>query len=280
MLLPFWALVLSTIQACTREALSFDSSLIGMAVHDGRIVLTEGCSAMAWQQRAIVGMMASFVADLPDMDLAFNVHDEPRVLVPHGDLSWLVAKAKDVSMLAATTTTVARPLVSFSPRLANISDGMNFLPSATTCFNHYAHQSVWLPSRLSCPPDSPVWLLEEQPVVVVARDDDAGSYTLGKLGFVFNATAFSDICLTPSLRQMYSFFNWPNTFNVVHDLFPIFSQSKISSFQDILYLSPWYWDSKVNYTIERDVDWANKDNRMYWQGSTMGGFSHDGRWWR
>ena len=272
-LLPFWALVPSTIRARTKEALGFDNNLIGMAVRDGRVVLAEGVGATAWHQKAVVGMMASFVADLPDMDIAFNVHDEPRVLVPYDDLSRLVAAAKDMSMPAAAAVT--HPSASFSPRPADLGDGMNFSACATTRFNHYAHQSVWAPSRLSCAPGSPARSLDEPP----ARDDGR-SYALGELGFVFNATAFSDICLTPSLRESYGFFDRPNAFDVVHDLFPIFSQSKVSSFQDILYPSPWYWVGKVNYTEERDVDWDQKDNRMYWRGSTTGGFSRDGGWRR
>ena len=33
---------------------------------------------------------------LPDMDLVFNLHDEPRVVIPHDDLTYLLARAHTV----------------------------------------------------------------------------------------------------------------------------------------------------------------------------------------
>ena len=93
-------------------------------------------------------------------------------------------------------------------------------------------------------------------------------------------TAFSDICNSPSLSYTFGFFDRPNAFNIIQELTPIFSQSKVSSFQDILYPSPWYWSTKVVYEPERDTTWQNKTNSLYWRGSTTGGFSRDGGWRR
>lgn len=269
-LLPFWAVAPSTIRARTREALGFPNELIGMTIRDGRCTLIQGGGE--WQQKATLGMMEGFIAHLPDMDLAFNVHDEPRVLVPYDDLNRLVSTAKEVAMPAAAA--VASPANNFSARPADLGDGMSLSGVKTTRFNRFAHQAVWGPSKLSCPPDSPARSLDEPP------QDDPASYARGELGFIFNDTAFSDVCLTPSLRETYGFFDRPNAFDVVHDLFPVFSQSKVSSFQDILYPSPWYWYGKVDYDEAKDVEWSEKTDAMYWRGSTTGGFSRDGGWRR
>ena len=72
-----------------------------------------------------------------------------------------------------------------------------------------------------------------------------------------------DVCMSPSLRDNYGFLVCPNAFNIVQDLFPIFSQSKLSSFQDILYPSPWYWATRVGYIEKRDMEWEEKENQMY-----------------
>jgi len=101
-----------------------------------------------------------------------------------------------------------------------------------------------------------------------------------ELGFIYNQTAFSDICQSPSLSETHGFFDRPNAFNIVHDLFPIFSQSKMSSYSDILYPSPWYWSGKVPYNQSLDMDWEEKEEKIYWRGSTTGGFSRDGGWRR
>lgn len=269
-LLPFWALEPSVIRQRTRESLGFDNALIGLLIRDGETVKIE--NGDTWQQDATTGMMKDFVQYLPDMDVAFNVHDEPRVMVPHEDLARLVAFAKDKALPAAYQNRVPRN--KWSPRPQDLNGGQRIDEVKTTRFNHFAHQPTWTNSRLSCSPDSPARALDERAA------DNVTSYALGELGFIYNKTAFSDVCMSPSFKETYGFFDRPNAFNIVHDLFPIFSQSKISSFQDILYPSPWYWYGKVTYEEETDMPWSAKKDTMYWRGSTTGGFSRDGGWRR
>lgn len=267
-LLPFWALKPSVIRERAREALGFDNALLGVLIRDGRVISAAGGSK--WQQRATNGMMTSFVKFLPDMDLPFNIHDEPRVAIPCDDLSRLVAKAKDESMPAAFN--VQEPKNAWSPRPTDVDDGTRFNEYKITRFNVFAHQPTWTHSRVSCSPDSPARGLGDDLI------DNPVPFSFSELGFISNTTAFSDICLSPSLRHRFGFFNRPNSCKIVQDLFPIFSQSKISSFQDILYPSPWYWSEKVAYEESQDYDWEYKEEKMYWRGSTTGGFSRHGGW--
>lgn len=269
-LMPFWALKPSVIRGRAREALGFDNALLGVIIRDGKVISAAGGSE--WQQKSTVGMVREFVQYLPDMDLPFNLHDEPRVVVPHDDLSRLVATAKDVAMPAAFQNTA--PKNSWSPRAADMDDGTRPTEVKFTRFNVFAHQPTWTNSRMSCSPESPARTLDE------SIQDDTNSFATSQLGFIFNKTAFSDICLSPSLQERHGFFNRPNAFNIVHDLFPIFSQSKISSFQDILYPSPWYWSNKVAYDQSDDYPWDSKEDKLYWRGSTTGGFSRNGGWRR
>lgn len=269
-LLPFWALDPAVIRKRAREALGFDNAFIGVLIRDGVVVTAAGGSE--WQQKSTTSMLASFVKYLPDMDLPFNVHDEPRVIVPSDDLSRMVATAKDKTMPISFTTPLPRN--AWSPRPADVDDGKSFSESKTTRFNEFAHQPTWTHSRLSCPPESPARALDE------SMRDDPSSFTFSELGLISNHTAFSDICLSPSLREKFGFFDRPNAFKIVHDLFPIFSQSKISSYQDILYPSPWYWSGKVAYREKDDTPWENKKKQLFWRGSTTGGFSRNGGWRR
>ena len=269
-LLPFWALKPSVIRGRAREALGFDNALLGLIIRDGAVISAAG--GTEWQQKSTVGMVKDFVKHLPDMDLPFNIHDEPRVVVPNDDLSRLVSIATDQAMPAAFSKVATKN--AWSPRPADVDDGTRPNEVKITRFNRFAHQPTWTNSRMSCSPDSPSRVLDE------SIEDDATSFAFSSLGFLFNKTAFSDICLSPSLKERHGFFNRPNAFNIVHDLFPIFSQSKISSYQDILYPSPWYWSNKVAYDEKDDYSWEKKKNRLYWRGSTTGGFSRDGGWRR
>jgi hypothetical protein len=270
-LLPFWALKPSTIRERLRLALGNDeNALIGVMVRDGNVVKIE--HGQDWEQQATTGMMKEFVQYLPDMDLAFNIHDEPRVVVPHDQLSSLLQKAKEVDLAAAMRN--QSPRNAFSARPSDMNDGTRFDVETTSRFNKFAHQQTWTHARLSCPVDSPARNFEDNP------PDNLTSYAAAPLNYVYNQTAFSNICNAPSLATHFGFFERPNAFNIIHELTPIFSQSKISSFQDILYPSRWYWFGKVGYDESRDTTWENKTNSLYWRGSTTGGFSRGGGWRR
>lgn len=271
LILPFWGLKPKTIRERAKEALGFENFLMGLAIRDHEVTYIR--DAQEWQQNATKGMMDKFIKYLPDMDLAFNIHDEPRVVVPHDDMKRLVAKAKDTNIPKANS---AKALSNeFSSTAAELSDGYSFDETKLTRFNVFAHQPTWTHSRMSCSPDSPSRILEEDD-----RLDYRSDYGYSDLGLVYNSTAMSDICLSPSYATAHGFFNVPNSYNIVHDLFPIFSQSKISSYGDLVYPSPWYWYGKVTYDEATDRPWTEKQNQLYWRGSTTGGFSRNGGWRR
>lgn len=272
-LLPFWGLAPQTIRQRARETMGFDNQVMGVLIRGGKVTLTDGGGdARQWQREATAGMMKEFVQYLPDLDLVFNLHDEPRVVVPSEDLSRLVTAAKEHAIPASFGN--PSPVKNWSPKPSDVNKGDRIDEVRTTRFNRFAHQPTWTNSRISCPVDSPARSMEENPA------DDTQEYAYGELGFIYNTTAASDICKTPSLRYTYGFFDRPNAFDVVHDLFPVFSQSKISSFQDIIYPSPWYWAQKVPYEADKDIGWEQKQDKVYWRGSTTGGFSRAGGWRR
>lgn len=273
-LLPFWALEPSVIRERTREALGFDNAMIAAMIRGGKVTKVEGGGDGAeWHRDATKSMLSGFIEYLPDMDLAFNVHDEPRVVLQHDDLAHHVAVAKDQNLPLAYAN--KRLTNGWSPRPADLGEGDRLKEYKTTRFNRFAHQPTWTNSRLSCSPLSPARLALNDTGL-----DNTTSFATSPLGFIYNTTAFSDICNSPSMQRTFGFFDRPNAFDITHDLFPVFSQSKISSFQDILYPSPWYWIGKVPYSSWRDTAWSSKANKMYWRGSTTGGFSRDGGWRR
>jgi hypothetical protein len=271
MLLPFWAIKPATLRSRVANALGHeDSAMIAVAIRHGAVENFE--NGDEWQHQATIGMMKEFVQYLPDMDLGFNIHDEPRVVVPQNLLSSMVIKARDEVIPRAAKNMAPRN--AFSSRPGDLNDGTSFTETSTTKFNRFAHQQTWTHSRLSCPSDSQAQTLEDYAA------DNLTAYAASPLNYIYNATAFSDICNSPSLSSTFGFFERPNAFNIIHELTPVFSQSKISSFQDILYPSPWYWAGRVGYDPIHDTTWENKTNSLYWRGSTTGGFSRNGGWRR
>ncbi|KAG6020425.1 hypothetical protein E4U19_006366 [Claviceps sp. Clav32 group G5] len=269
---PFWGLSPRTIRSRAQEALGHDNGLLGIAIRGHKIAFVDNAHGPKWQQEATVDMMVKFLQYLPDMDLAFNIHDEPRVVIPHDDLARLIRKAKTEDM--ASSFANPRPVDAFATSVPDL-ETTRFTKAKKTRFRAAAHQPTWTTSRMSCPPDSAARILDD-----AALGDDAARYALTEAGFVANSTALADICLSPSLSQTHGFFDRPNGYNVAHDLFPIFSQSKMSSYSDIIYPSPWYWSGKVTYNEAKDFLWNDKDAQLYWRGSTTGGFGRDGSWKR
>ena len=272
LLLPFWAFSPSALRAKARKGLGADDFVTGLFVRGGTVKSMD--RGPEWKISAIQEAVATFASFLPDMDLMFNLHDEPRVVIPHDDLARLLARAQTVR---GSTVTGGPPLRnSWSASPADLNDGF-IEPYDASPFNEYAHQFTWTVSRSSCPSTSPARSLnyEDQPM-----DDNVAGYTAAPLNFVQNRTAFTEICNSPSLEQKYGFFNKPNAWSVTHELLPIFSPSKISSFQDILFPAAWYLAEKVSLDDEKDRLWEAKDDAVYWRGSTTSGYSDNGTWRR
>ena len=79
-----------------KEALGYDNFLLMMLIRNHEVTHVQG--AHLWQREATAGMVSKFIQYLPNMDLAFNIHDEPRVILPHDDLARLIQKAKEVNL--------------------------------------------------------------------------------------------------------------------------------------------------------------------------------------
>ncbi|CAG8942002.1 unnamed protein product [Penicillium salamii] len=264
---PFWGLQPSTIRSRVREDLGYNNFVMGAAVRDGRVMHLGNTGQQEFQKDATIKILEKFSQWLPDMLLEFNVHDEPRVAVPHEELHRLITKGYETQARLDHTREL---LNTFSK-----GDAHDPLPPAeiyTTRFNDIQRQETWLFSRLSCPPDTPARSLDGN------APDNSSAFAIEPLGFIFNQTAASDMCNSPSLRHRLGVFDRPNSFKVTNELTPVFSMSHPSSFQDIAYPSPFYYEGVSNYDEKTAVDWENKKPQLYWRGGTTGGHSIGGAW--
>ncbi|KAJ5085763.1 hypothetical protein N7532_010534 [Penicillium argentinense] len=243
-LLPFWGLAPSTIRERVREDLGFDNHQMTITVQNGKAKHI-GNFQGEFQRDATMKILDMCAQWLPDMHLPFNIHDEPRIVIPHEDLHRMVVEGKAAQ---ARLRANAESTTSFSKtKLEEIT------PVQRTRFNDIELQETWLFSRLSCPPDSPARALDNN------AKDNSTTWASAPLGFVYNQTASTDMCLSPSLRHKLGVFERPNAFKISTDLTPMFSMSRPSSFQDIVMPSPLLL-------------------RLYWRGSTKGGHSRGGSW--
>ncbi|KAI9927172.1 hypothetical protein ASPWEDRAFT_121624 [Aspergillus wentii DTO 134E9] len=265
-LLPFWGIKPSVLRARARENLGRDNGLMGVSVRQGApIYLSDGQGD--FQPSATMAMIQTFSQWLPDMDLGFNAHDEPRVVVPHDELDQMVKRGREAQFRLNSNR---QPEGNFSRTPKELAEPIERVNQ--TRFAQIDRQETWLLLRLSCPVDSPARSLDGD------GTDNSTDFALGPLGFISNHTAFGDICQSPSLRHRLGVFDRPNSCRITQELSPVFSMSKLSSSQDIPYPSPWYYGDQTVYDDDLAVNWEDKIPQMYWRGSTTSGYSDLGAW--
>lgn len=263
---PFWGLPPALIRKNVATAIATNDYITGVSIRRGEIIMTE--RGEEWRRKGIKSAIEPFAYLLPDLDIAFNRHDEPRTIIPYDQLAQLLKKADENH----ATYSMRRDTWSSRPSdLDSMLEGqVNRSP-----FIECNHPFTWPISTLSCPPDSPARALN---VDDTYGPDATGAYTLDPFYFVRNRTAITDICNQPLLRGAHSFFNSPNTWSITHDPIPIFSPSKVSTFQDILFPAPWYLAEMTQHDSSLDMPWSEKQDSLYWRGATTSGFSDHGVW--
>ena len=134
-------------------------------------------------------------------------------------------------------------------------------------FLNVGKQDAWEATTLSCPVDSPA----RNPFCVPTTAED-GPY------FIRNLTKSKNTCEHCELQDSEGFLMAPETLHLTHSLVPIWSQGKPSSFNDIVFPSPYYYVRSGDYREAEDPDWGNKDNQLYWVGAATGGHMTESNW--
>jgi hypothetical protein len=88
-----------------------------------------------------------------------------------------------------------------------------------------------------------------------------------------------DLCEHPEYSEMHGMVLAPESMRLTEGMVPILSNGAPSTMGDILYPSAAYiQESGFTYDAAHDVDWEQKQNNLFWAGSTTGGHAGDERW--
>lgn len=69
-------------------------------------------------------------------------------------------------------------------------------------------------------------------------------------------------CDQPDLQDLHAAYIHPLSFTYTNQPFPVFSNSKIGGFNDILVPSWWYWFQVSQYQAAADAEWEQKSNKV------------------
>ncbi|KAJ5803567.1 uncharacterized protein N7503_006017 [Penicillium pulvis] len=278
-LLPFRSVLPRELREATQKlATNPFNDLGGISIRDGKPRVQEGIKPThAWMVQGAAQMIENFSEHLPDMDLVFNLNDEPRVAVPWERIWPHKRTAKEMEY-------------DFNPESDVIStwsvsrkDGWGPIEPADqtneTVFTDGAWRGVFDPYVSAiCPASSKartrrVW--NRHDICLDCTDP----HSMGQFPKHFDVA--TDICHQPDLAFLHGLLISPASFKVSQELVPIFSQSALKGFNDILFPSPWNYIDKVKYepTHEHpDPEYNDKDNSLYWIGGTSEGMSRFGEW--
>lgn len=257
---PFWGLPPSTIRQNARDAIGGeDGAYTGFRLRHGLVLRS---IYGGWFADPLAALLGLFVQHLPDMDLVFNYKDEPSVVVPHDLLAKLVSEPVKMTPNLQNF---------FSERPSDLVDDIRMHYGSKTL--GIGRHTIWSQLIQSCPLDSP------------ARNTTGGTdstflYAHDPLGFISNATAFTNACNQPSLPIHHGFFDRPDTMNICSNLVPVFSVSKVSTFNDLIFPSPWHYSERVVVDEKQDMDWEQKKDQLHWRGSTTTGYAIKDGWRR
>ncbi|KAI5258805.1 hypothetical protein E4T42_00390 [Aureobasidium subglaciale] len=276
-LLPFWTLSPPEIRERTWQATSNPwNDVTGIGIRNGRAEISPNAMGThRWMLDGIVDMISHFSEFLPDMDLGFNVNDECRVAVPYEDVEARRQAAKGKTSLHENAQN------SFSEKRGDAWKPLPEESSGITPFREMSWQKTFDEFGVSgCPPNSAArsslqWDTTHLCTTCVAP------HSLG--GYLSNWTTSADICHQPDLANLHGFYLSPAAFKATHELYPVFSQSKVHGYNDILYPSAWNYVDKVRYDPNDehpDLSWDEKTRTLFWRGSTSEGVSSNTGVWK
>ena len=269
---PFWAIKPAVLrQHAAHLWEDEESGISGIHIRRGKVAdLSRPC----WRSETLKTLIEKFVKYLPDMDVAMNRLDQPRLAVPWDDMQEYLTKERQARYFPPEV------FDGFTPNQMNLRDLSLEDPAED---KSERLDAGWIPApgrqymeiaRESCPPESPAR-------TNMSISDADALYKLPQAGIVSNFNLSSDLCTVgPTIQNAHGFLFSPSSIVATKELLPIFSECKVSVNSDILFPANMYWkhDERYDYSDAEDLPWEQKSDKMIWRGVTSGGVQIPENW--
>lgn len=218
----------------------------------------------------LVGTIAEY---LPDMDIAINVMDESRIIVPWETINEYMDIEKRERRIVPANEVI-------SEYSSTVPKEGEEVPPFDPEFHSGAY---WDLAVIACDPESP------------ARKDftPEADYTKSPplpntypehsyQGYVSNWTLTKSPCDNPTLQGLHGTFVEPISTSNSKKLFPLFGGSKLPMNNEILLPPAMYWTTDPFYSGGQDHggSWDQKENKIIWRGAASGGRNKEENWTR
>ncbi|KAK3391660.1 hypothetical protein B0T20DRAFT_85046 [Sordaria brevicollis] len=265
---PFWALKPARIR---HDAYDFEMRI---SVRDGK-----ASSGSDWFWTKIwLNLIKTIEHLVPDLDIALNAMDEPRMVVPWEKINEFMTAADKTRTIKDAATVVQK-----YPKLpgADVNPDANEVTPKKTWENKSGIPSYWAIARRGCPPDSLARTsslmtdFDRRPTI---SNNFAAAHT--EKGYVSNYTLSTLVCHQPDLQGLNGIFVEPLSVSATDTLFPMFGGSKLAVNNEILLPAPMYWNEEERFMGDAgaDVPWAEKKDGVIWRGVATGGKNRETNW--
>ncbi|KXH67437.1 hypothetical protein CSAL01_02559 [Colletotrichum salicis] len=283
-LLPFWGVAPNVLRDHTKHSLEVPwLGMGGIRIRGGKVNVAPGTpGSHMWMMTSMKNMIEDFAEHLPDMDVAINLNDEPRVAIPFEDMSRL----HNVGLESRTKLLHTKDRKTFDRSKSAVwgDDDAVKGPEARSPFfeDRIRDQNYYEFVAPTCPPDSAArntrWWSTKEACRGCLLPHAIRVFEALENPVVLNWTSATDLCHQPDLAYLHGFLLSPAPALFTQEAFPVFSQSRTSGFADILVPSPWNYDDKAAYDEKQDMEWSKKKNTMFWRGSSSDGYAARGSW--
>ena len=261
---PFWAIKADTLRW---QASTYVQRI---SVRNGKAkLITDG----DWMRTTVFETFISSIAKhLPDVDIAINVMDESRIVVPWTTLSEYLDIERQ-----------GRHIADPSQVINEYSSGWFFDTRDGKAFDKewIKKGSHWSLARQGCNPNSPAARksdtklnLTEPPPLPNTKPP------FSTAGYVGNWTIAKNICVRPELHALHGAFVEPVSFSTTQHLLPLFGECKLSVNNEILLPAAMYWSDSKQYSggPEHGGSWEKKRDEVVWRGVASGGRNKKENW--
>ena len=269
---PFWAVEPSNIRSHAAHMWENEAhAAAGIHIRNHKIVRTD---FQMWRTDTMNTVIDKFIKYLPDMDIAMNRMDQPRVLVPFEELQKMLQTEQETRMM---TPQAMDSFTSNQPDLLDMSIHDQALDNSTRLDAGWfgaAGQQYMKIASLACPPQSPA-----RRNMSTVEADALYKESLG--GFINNFNLSSDLCtIGPVIQNLHGMLYSSSSISASHQLVPIFGECKTNINNDILFPANMYYkhDDRYDYDPTDDLDWRNKTDNIIWRGVTSGGVQIAENW--
>lgn len=211
-------------------------------------------------------MIGQIAADLPDMDIAINPLDEPRIFAPWEKVEARVARAS--KQRERMMSLPVRDMSNRLPEWKSKSEDHVSRDGETEKDEWVTKGELWPHVLSTCPPETGDHKSNQNLI------DKSANWTISK-----------DICNNRDWANIHGTLIRPATMSIRTDLVPMFSDAKLQGSNDILLPAASYFGEKAAYTSmgwfgegNTATPWHKKVHGLVWRGKATGGLVEKSKW--